>query len=504
MLKATKILELGNIMAKLGRYRELPLPQEWLDVLEGLRPFDTVLKRPSLPITVAVIEEDMRFLDARETDIIIQRYAKCSTLDEVGKRHSITRERVRQIEKKILTRLRGYSKLRGAMAQLIEKCQQGTNGFIIDSLSSNSLNLSAKELWLFIFRLYKKISNIAYETKQSRHGYWLVYPKFKIGKKPKLAPKNFMTLAEAAQQLATSPYQLIHCYELYGTLWLTHSTKLANSKWTKVQCVEALAAELAEAGYIEWHFSEMARALEFVFPDKFPKALGRNTAALIGRSEIFQFTGRKGYWQLASFGDGFATTKDALITLLEAHDIPIHVSHLYKQLERNVAEGTVLAILGREKEFSNYGKGIFALKAKNYPFPSKETLAEALWLWRYLREQNLETIPLAKANSLAIKAGLIPWRLRTAVVLSDNLIHVRAGGTSNGEYYPATYQRASSYYQRQFDIWFKYRRNHKNISPEVLQYMLKHHILASAHEIEHVNITDIQEKFITLRQQENA
>lgn len=488
-------------MAKLGRYRKLPLPPEWLDVLEGLQPFEAVLQRPLLPITLETIEKDLNFLDVREADVILQRFAKQNTLDEVGKQYEVTRERVRQIEKTALTRLRGYGKVRVAMTQLIEQCKQGANGFVIDSLASKELNLTAEEVWLFLFRLYKKISNANYETQQSKHGYWLVYPKLKRGKQPKLDVKIFMDLDEAANCLETTAYQLIHCYEIYDSLWLTHSTKLGNTKWSKMQCLEALATELAEAGYTEWHFSEMARALEFVFPEKFRKELGRNTAALIGRSEMFQFTGRKGYWQLASFSDGFASTKEALITLLDTQDIPIHVAHLYEKLERNVTESTVLAILGREKEFTNHSKGVFSLKDKNYSY-TQQDLNEALWLFHYLCKENINTITLQEADTLAIQQGIQPWRLRTAVVLSQNLIYVRAGGTSKGEYYPATYQRACSYYQRQFNNWYKYQRSDKGIPDEVLSYMLNRHILQSSNDIKPENISNIQQKFMILHEQE--
>ena len=64
-------------------------------------------------------------LESREREVIQMRfgigYDDCFTLDEIGKKFQLTRERIRQIEKKALTRLR-KSKYAPALRSLMEAC----------------------------------------------------------------------------------------------------------------------------------------------------------------------------------------------------------------------------------------------------------------------------------------------------------------------------------------------------------------------------------------------
>lgn len=84
-------------------------------------PVDSLIAEFSIP---ACVEHALRFLDEREREIVKMRfgigYDGNFTLDEVGKQFDLTRERVRQIEKKALSKIRN-SESAPALKSLIEK-----------------------------------------------------------------------------------------------------------------------------------------------------------------------------------------------------------------------------------------------------------------------------------------------------------------------------------------------------------------------------------------------
>ncbi len=84
-------------------------------------PVDTLIAEVSIPSSV---EHALVVLDDRERDVIKMRfgvgYNQPSTLDEIGKRFGLTRERIRQIEKRALQKIR-ESSCAPALKSLIEK-----------------------------------------------------------------------------------------------------------------------------------------------------------------------------------------------------------------------------------------------------------------------------------------------------------------------------------------------------------------------------------------------
>jgi RNA polymerase primary sigma factor len=83
-------------------------------------PVDSLIAEVSIPESV---ERALHMLDEREREIIKMRfgigYQGSFTLDEIGKRFGLTRERIRQIEKKALSTLR-HSDSAPALRSLIE------------------------------------------------------------------------------------------------------------------------------------------------------------------------------------------------------------------------------------------------------------------------------------------------------------------------------------------------------------------------------------------------
>jgi RNA polymerase sigma factor (sigma-70 family) len=81
---------------------------------------DNLIAEVSIPSS---IDHALDILDGRERDVIKMRfgigYNQSFTLDEIGKRFGLTRERIRQIEKKTLQKIRESSSA-PALRSLIE------------------------------------------------------------------------------------------------------------------------------------------------------------------------------------------------------------------------------------------------------------------------------------------------------------------------------------------------------------------------------------------------
>ena len=84
-------------------------------------PVDTLIAEVSIPTS---IEHALSILEEREREVVKMRFGighnQSFTLDEIGKSFGLTRERIRQIEKKALKKIR-ESASAPALKSLIEK-----------------------------------------------------------------------------------------------------------------------------------------------------------------------------------------------------------------------------------------------------------------------------------------------------------------------------------------------------------------------------------------------
>ena len=134
---AADIAKLGNISAKsVSRILEAEKKTLTLDspvwdgenttyldyIADNKDSADDIIAGFSLPDNLL---QALHKLESREREVIQMRfgigYDDCFTLDEIGKKFRLTRERIRQIEKKALTRLR-KSKYAPALKSLMEAC----------------------------------------------------------------------------------------------------------------------------------------------------------------------------------------------------------------------------------------------------------------------------------------------------------------------------------------------------------------------------------------------
>ncbi len=365
-------------MAKLGRYTDLPLPNEWLPILDKLRPLNVQLNCSETPDVGALIDAFFGYLDKREQEVLLYRYGRGETLQKVGDKYDLTRERVRQIEKKSFRKLKAVAReLSISFGDYLELAK--SSGLVVskvpDCSSAVAPDFLPDELWFCAFKILKETRYKQFETKQLPSGRWIT-----LDAKKKLRPKalksflldkrQFVSLEEVAAFLEIEPYDLIHAYTYFDGVFITREGKVGMNKWRMPESMEAIAWELAYAGFTEWHFSEMAKALDHVFPDRFSNTLGRNVAAVLSRSNetSFQSIGQKGMWQLSEIGDGFANNKAAVIAVMKRSNKLLHYTEITNSLDRSVRQETIYALLSRDNTFKGYGDGIYGLaepKSKN-------------------------------------------------------------------------------------------------------------------------------------------
>jgi hypothetical protein len=224
------------------------------------------------------------------------------------------------------------------------------------------------------------------------------------------------------------------------------------------ECIEAIARALLSVGVQEWHFSQMAQALRFVFSERFVSLTGRDIAAVVSRpGSRFQNVGAKGMWRLSSLGDGFADTKAAAIGILEQNAAPLHHAVILERLQRPIREATLLAMLAREDVFEHFGSGFYGLRNAPYPDVSDGDLER--WVLQELGQ--LEALSIKDLQLRASAAGLEFDQVRLVVQRSKRLhFHAKL----------IAVERIEKHHRRQLQRWLTQPESGKRPSDDVFSF----------------------------------
>ena len=268
-------------------------------------PSDQVtLSRPYTPSASQLLQLVSESLSERELQLLFLRHGRQQTLEKIGTEFNLTRERVRQIELTALRKIRdSIGKHDQTLPVWLEQIEK--SGFIVADVSREVFHLypeaTPDELWLCVLSIYvKTLKNSVRTTKLSCDG-WITYDAQRIDNRALKrffeGKRRFASLEEAARDICVDAYDLIHGWSFFDGVYLTTSGSLGSSQWTILSYIEAVAWELEQEGFTEWHFSEMAQALKFIYPDKFSDLINRNIAAALARNDAtqFQHARAKGY-----------------------------------------------------------------------------------------------------------------------------------------------------------------------------------------------------------------
>lgn len=423
----------------LGRYRELGMPESWLEVLEACRPFEASLAVDKAPDLNEDIEQVFSQLDPRTREIIYLRFGFADgtpwTLEDVGQKFGLTRERVRQLQMKAIRNFCLEERLRSILKFLLPKLFQ--QGMVVLRMPDHQQLRNG----------YTGITGaLGLKTKPLSPSKWAVFTEeFVQNPLPRILREEprFYTLDEAVEISGIPAYDLLLGHGIFDGVYLTVGATFGSLRWTIADRIEAVALELAESGVRDWHFSQMAQALRYLYPEEAGTLKSRNVAAILARpGERFQHVGAKGVWRLASLGDGFATTKEAVLSLLAQSDLPLHYSAIVPRLARGIRAATVYALLSRETDFRNFGSGFYGLTGREYPEVS--SFEEEGWLLELLGPRDF--ISFEEVDRVA--EGFDPSRLRAVANLSKKLNYNAKANTL---------ERIEFCYRRRFERWFANR-----------------------------------------------
>ena len=216
-------------MTNLGRYTDLPLPSDWIPVLSKLRPIALNLKCSETPDPGVLIDSCFNHLNDRERTIILLRLGRAETLQQIADRFELTRERVRQLEKKALKRLKYFGKeLNSALEVYLELCKP--SGLVVSTVPDCSSEFAPdympNELWLCAFSIFNEWHYQKFDSQPLSSSKWITYS---LKKKKQLASnglshflqerRQFVQLEEAAQFLEIEPYDFIHAHTFFEDIF---------------------------------------------------------------------------------------------------------------------------------------------------------------------------------------------------------------------------------------------------------------------------------------------
>lgn len=445
-------------MAVIGNYADHPLPEEWLPVLEGLRPAPILpLHAEEAPSPANLIDLALEHLDERSRDVLIWRYLDGFTLEEVGGKLDVTRERIRQIEVKALKKIRitPFSRLFRHWIASAEKL-----GIVISNLPLQEEKsffvpkLDVESLWklaISLFRMSEKSSTETMRTEKLPNGNWVLFvDELHRGtlRQTLTREPRFISFDAAVEKLQMDAYLLAHIYPFFEDVYLTMGSSFGCKKWTVVDWIEAVAWILADHGFTDFHFSEIRKAINLINPTETSNSDNRNFAAAVSRSDHdrFEYAGQKGRWRLRAVGDGFANNKDAVIAILERSELPMHVTQIHNKLNRPVREGTVAALLNRDEDFESFGEAYYGLKHKRYPANTVETI----WLKELMADR--VSVNIHEVEQTATLHNISIDRLRSSLSVSSEFCFTRTPIS-----HQSSYQTRSESFSKRFERWFYYR-----------------------------------------------
>lgn len=349
-------------------YKDYPLPERFTTLLGGLQPAGPVGALPRSPELSDSIDRLLALLTERERTVLRSRWIGKETLERTGEHlGGITRERVRQIEARAIRRFRENHRLLAGFLRWID-----ARGLCVaqlrDTRAAHWPDASSEELWCFMVQALAAVTHLNYETRQLRDGTWVLRADSCCTARLRLVfegEPRFLAVQEVAAILGVHEADLERAAGFEPLLQHYSGGLLGWARWNNADCLVALAWFLADGGIKTWHFSQMAKALAQVWPDRFEAASGRDVLGILSRPGFTacQNAGRNGVWQLTAKGDGHRNNRDAVIALLEAAGRPLCPTEIIGGLRRAARPETIQALLARDPAFAATPAGEYMLAA---------------------------------------------------------------------------------------------------------------------------------------------
>ncbi len=319
----------------------------------------------------------------REREIVSRRYGifdRKETLEQIGELLGITRERVRQLEKSVMARLRASAEagdlpgLAEFETELVAKLKELGNIARVSNLSNaltgeNSTKIEQSRL-AFIAELcphlivvsdndhyYQAIAiaDVHDEKKIQKHVTGIIDTIKKIGE-----PTSIDEVTKKANQ--TDP-QHVHALSTISKHLATLNGKWGLIKWPTVNpknIRDKIYVILQQNGK-HMHFNEIAEAIkdsDFKRKDVTTQAIHNELI----KDKRFVLIGR-GIYALKEWGYAKGTVADIITQVLKEADEPLHRDEIVKRVlkSRYVKETTILLNLQGKEQFQRVAKATYSL-----------------------------------------------------------------------------------------------------------------------------------------------
>ena len=326
---------------------------------------------------IALIDQE------REREIVTRRfglYERRETLEQIGELLGITRERVRQLEKAILVRLKGLAEKgetdtvtqleKTFIRTLSEMGRAARVQDLADKLYGRPTNLQERAHVAFIATLapnltvldendnyYQSVAHINFgDQKKLKSRVDEIVTVIKEGKEPRTVDQLFDKLSyehpSEVAALASISKKLAHLKDTWGLAkWPTVNPKNIRDK---------IYVVLAENGK-PMHFSDIADAIK----DSSFKRKDVTTQAIhneLIKDKRFVLIGR-GIYALDTWGYTKGTVSDIIVDVLKTAGEPLHRDEIVKRVldSRQVKETTILLNLQSKPQFKRVAKATYEL-----------------------------------------------------------------------------------------------------------------------------------------------
>lgn len=327
----------------------------------------------------ALIEQSLLTLKKdRDREILRRRYGvvgdKTQTLEEIGQDLGITRERVRQIEKAALVRIREQGKHNHELSEQLGAILSNYGGIISFEALMDELALTAelKPHASFLVRLnpafyfvdktdhhtHLILDATVYQERDLKKLYsQLIEIITGLGKPVKfekiMAQIDGPHKAEALQQLAIASHGIAKLDNHWGL-----------SKWPEVnpKSIRDKIYLVLQKTNRPMHFTEIAAAISKLKAN--PKTV--TTQAVhneLIKDKRFVLIGR-GIYALSEWGYKAGTVADIIEEVLKAANSPLPKDQIIERVlsRRQVKASTIVLNLQEKPQFERVGKGVYGLK----------------------------------------------------------------------------------------------------------------------------------------------
>jgi DNA-binding CsgD family transcriptional regulator len=331
--------------------------------------------------TETVVQDILASIEReREREIISRRYGlfdRKETLEQIGELLGITRERVRQLEKSVMTRLRSTANELPHMAEVestlltaLEAAGQAARVTTLgESLTAENTRTDQSRL-AFLSELAPNVSAISEDDNfYQSAGVAKIHDTEAMKKE---VAKLVEAIAEAGKPLSTKELtkQASMPNDAYATALASTSKQLAtlNGRWGLVKWPTVNPKNIRDKIYVilaengkHMHFNEIAEAIkasDFKRKDVTTQAIHNELI----KDKRFVLIGR-GIYALREWGYKKGTVADIISEVLKDAGEPLHRDEIVKRVlkSRFVKETTILLNLQSKPQFKRVAKATYEL-----------------------------------------------------------------------------------------------------------------------------------------------